>query len=372
MNSVLHYRYLGFSLTMVMRFFTAIFFLMLLTSIFFAQDQILSMQKSTGDIQVETSKDGSEGEYRKARWQRFFDDEKTNAFDPNLLKDKKIANFSSSSFASPYKKTSSIGENVNSEQGLSKTIFKRKSFYALNSRRFFSSAKTANAANFLKPEPLIAEPFDKKTDGELPVADTGFNWKSAFKQSLLFLSIQHGYALTQPKTREALQGNFLKDYASSVKSLHGWEDGGRFFTNYIAHPMQGSFMGFIQIQNDPKGIKQRFGASGDYWRSRMKAMAWSAAWSTQFEIGPLSQASIGNVGLKGKQTWIDIVITPTVGTAFLITEDAIDRFVIERIERMSDNYYVMAFARMLLNPSRTMANIIRFKFPWYRDRKRIH
>jgi hypothetical protein len=48
----------------------------------------------------------------------------------------------------------------------------------------------------------------------------------------------------------------------SVKALRGWEDGGRFFTNYIAHPMQGSFVGFIQVQNDPKGMKQRFGGSG--------------------------------------------------------------------------------------------------------------
>jgi hypothetical protein len=85
------------------------------------------------------------------------------------------------------------------------------------------------------------------------------------------------------------QRQFLDDYVQSVKALRGWEDGGRFFTNYIAHPMQGSFVGFIQVQNDPKGMKQRFGGSGDYWRSRMKAMAWSAAWSTQFEIGPISQ-----------------------------------------------------------------------------------
>ena len=196
----------------------------------------------------------------------------------------------------------------------------------------------------------------------------GFRWRPAIQQALLFLAVQHGYAFTQPKTREALKGRFFHDYVKSVKSLHGWDDGGRFFTNYLAHPMQGSFVGFIQIQNDPKGMKQRFGTSGDYWRSRMKAMAWSAAWSTQFEIGPISQASIGNVGLKGKQTWEDIIITPTVGTAMLISEDALDRFVIERIERGTNNFYLRIFSRMLLNPTRTVANLIRFKHPWYRDR----
>ncbi len=210
-------------------------------------------------------------------------------------------------------------------------------------------------------------------NADKPIAETerGFNWGAAIEQSLLFLAVQHGYALTQPKTRSALKGNFFGDYVKSVKSLHGWGDGGRFFTNYIAHPMQGAFTGYIQIHNDPKGKRQRFGNSSDYWKSRMKALGWSALWSTQFEIGPISQASIGNVGLSGKQTWVDIVITPTVGTAMLITEDALDRFVIERLERRTDNYYLMVFSRMLLNPTRTMANLIRFKLPWYRDRGRM-
>lgn len=206
---------------------------------------------------------------------------------------------------------------------------------------------------------------DAKTD--VKPEKTGFDWKSAFKQSLLFLGVQHGYAFTQSKTRRELKGNFFKDYFKSVKSLRGWEDGGRFFTNYIAHPMQGSMTGFIQIQNDSKGKKLDFGTSGDYWRSRLKAMAWSAAWSTQFEIGPLSQASIGNVGLKGKQTWVDIVITPTVGTAMLIAEDAADKYLIRRFE--TKGFYAKIFSRMLLNPTRTLANTIRFKAPWHRDNR---
>ncbi len=198
----------------------------------------------------------------------------------------------------------------------------------------------------------------------------GFRWRPALQQSLLFLAVQHGYAMTQPKTRRDLKGKFFQDYIDSVKSLRGWADGGKFFTNYIAHPMQGSFVGFIQIQNDPKGMKQRFGASGDYWRSRMKALAWSAAWSTQFEIGPVSQAAIGNVGLHGKQTYVDLVVTPTVGIGMLVAEDALDRYLIERIERGTGNLYVTIGSRMFLNPTRTIANLFRFKKPWFRDRPR--
>ncbi|MFN2501620.1 MAG: hypothetical protein ABR530_06375 [Pyrinomonadaceae bacterium] len=194
-----------------------------------------------------------------------------------------------------------------------------------------------------------------------------FQWGPAIKQSLLFLAVQHSYALTQPKTRRSLRGPFLKDYFRSVRSLSGWEDGGRFFTNYIAHPMQGSFLGFIQVQNDPSGRNQSISGSPHYWKSRLKALAWSAAWSTQFEIGPISQASIGNVGLYGKQTYVDIVMTPTAGLAMLLAEDTLDKYVVRRIERHMNNFYLKILLRMILNPTRTVANVVRFKTPWYRD-----
>lgn len=202
---------------------------------------------------------------------------------------------------------------------------------------------------------------------DAPVAGKRFRWRAALEQTMLFLSVQHGYALTQPKTRRDLRGPFFRDYFRSVRSLHGWGDGGRFFTNYVAHPMQGSLLGFIQVQNDPAGARQRFGRTGGYWRSRMKALAWSAAWSTQFELGPVSQASIGNVGLHGKQSYVDVVMTPTAGTALLVAEDALDRYVVERLERRWRNRYVRILSRMTLNPTRTAANLLRFKKPWHRD-----
>ena len=210
-------------------------------------------------------------------------------------------------------------------------------------------------------------PTPTPTPGARAAADAHFRWGPALEQSLLFLSVQHGYALTQPKTRRDLRGPFLKDYFASVRALHGWRDGGKFFTNYVAHPMQGSLMGLVQIQNDPAGSRLKFGKSREYWRSRAKALAWSAAWSTQFEIGPLSQASIGNVGLHGKQTYVDLVMTPMGGLGLLVAEDALDRYVIERIERRTHNRYVMILSRMALNPTRSSANLLRFKKPWHRD-----
>ena len=225
---------------------------------------------------------------------------------------------------------------------------------------------------FLEPSPTSDHhrENDRVTDESAaqPAGDQHFQWVTAIKQSLIFLGVQHGYAMTQPKTRRDLKGPFFRDYFRSVKSLHGWEDGGRFFTNYVAHPLQGSFLGFIQVQNDPKGKNLSFNQSPAYWRSRMKAFAWSAAWSTQFEIGPVSQASIGNVGLHGKQTYVDLVVTPTAGVGFLILEDFLDKHLIHLIERRnSGNFYLMVVSRMLLNPARSAANLMRFKTPWYRD-----
>src|SRR5215217_2137064 len=225
--------------------------------------------------------------------------------------------------------------------------------------------------SFLEPSPSSSrhyrENYDPVDDKQI-AGDQSFHWSTAIKQSLVFLGVQHGYAMTQPKTRRDLSGPFFKDYGRSVKSLHGWADGGRFFTNYIAHPMQGSFLGFIQIQNDPKGMSLSFDKSSAYWRSRLKALAWSAAWSTQFEIGPISQASIGNVGLHGKQTYVDLVVTPVGGFGLLVLEDFADKHIIRMIERRNaGNFYIKVASRTFLNPTRSVANLLRLKAPWCRD-----
>jgi hypothetical protein len=206
-----------------------------------------------------------------------------------------------------------------------------------------------------------------------PVPDEpkGFDWGGATKQSLLFLGIQHGYRMTEEKTTRELRGPFFRDYFQSVGGLGGWEDGGRFFTNYVAHPMQGAITGFIQIQNDPKGIGQEFRFAKPYWTSRLKAMGWAAVCSTQFEIGPVSQASLGNVGggkyEQRKMAYVDLVVTPTVGAGWVILEDALDRHVVRWIESKTTNGVARKVSRMVLNPMRTCANALRFKAPWHRD-----
>lgn len=197
-----------------------------------------------------------------------------------------------------------------------------------------------------------------------------FHWEPALRQSFLFLLIEHGFrAGTQGYTRQrTVEGPFFQDWFDSVGGIRGWDDGDAFAANYIGHPMQGAAAGYIQVQNDPKGITQEFGRSPEYWKSRMKATAWSAAYSVQSELGPLGEATIGNVGQKrGTGGAVDLVVTPVAGLGWMVTEDALDKYVIRRVEQKSQSRNLRALTRSLLNPSRSFANLLRRKPPWHRD-----
>src|SRR5580704_16116219 len=158
-----------------------------------------------------------------------------------------------------------------------------------------------------------------QTEAGIP-AEGHFGWKSALLQSLEFLVIEHGMRIAaEPDTRSNLGGPFWRDYARSIGGTSGWGDRDPWAVNYVGHPFQGAVSGFIQIQNDPEYKASEFGASSRYWRSRVRSLAWSAAYSTQFELGPLSEASIGNVGLKrGTAGFVDLVVTPTGGFGVIL------------------------------------------------------
>ena len=200
-----------------------------------------------------------------------------------------------------------------------------------------------------------------------------FKWRSALEQVVSFLMIEHAYRVAkEPTTRKELAGPFFTDYVESVKGLGGWGDGDEFYVNYIGHPMEGAVSGFIEVQNDPRGSKMRFGSEG-YWKNRLRAVAFTTVYSTQFEIGPISEASIGNVGgdrrielPNGGQGFVDLVITPTLGTGWLVGEDILDRYVIEKLERKTSNRFLQMMFRGL-NPARSFSNMLRGKVPWHRD-----
>ena len=179
--------------------------------------------------------------------------------------------------------------------------------------------------------------------------------------------------LFQKRTNSELGGPFFRDWEKSVKNLRGWADGDIFFINYVAHPMQGAATGRIFINNSDKSKKQEFGTSKDYWTSRMKAMAWSAFWSTQFELGPVSEASIGNVGIhdnvgRSRMGWVDLVMTPTAGTGVLIGEDIIDKYILKNwLEKQTVSRTKIKVFRTFFTPTTSFVNLLRGKLPWKRD-----
>ena len=243
------------------------------------------------------------------------------------------------------------------------------------------SASTADRADLQRSK---AADFDQTIEdtGVKPTAiqentDFSFHWKPAMIQSGLFLAIQHGFRMTEPKTRDELDGPFFRDWKQSVKNLHGWDDGGKSFTSYLAHPMQGALTARIFVNNSGRAKRAEFGPTKEYWQTRAKAMIWAAVWSTQFEIGPLSEASLGNVGQKlykghhSKMTYGDLIVTPTVGVIWAVGEDAIDKYVLAGwIEKKVNNRFLMKIVRSVLTPTTSFANILRGRAPWRRDFRR--
>lgn len=199
--------------------------------------------------------------------------------------------------------------------------------------------------------------------------EKGIDWGGLTRSSFLFLGVQHGFRIaTEPGTRQGLKEPFFSGYAASLSSLRGWSDGDPFLVNYIGHPMQGAVSGFIWVNHDREFRTVEFGDGAAYWKSRLRATAFSAVYSAQFEVGPLSEASIGQVQKYYPQHgFVDHVVTPIIGSAWMIGEDAIDKHLIKPLERRISNPVLLVFIRGGLNPARSFGNAMSFRVPWARD-----
>jgi hypothetical protein len=219
-----------------------------------------------------------------------------------------------------------------------------------------------------------------------------FHWGRALTESFEFLTIQHFYISKADERFDVhMKGRILKHYWSDWgKSLHtwvdsGWDDGDPFLDNYVAHPVQGALTGYIQVQNDPAGRAVEFSNTKAYWKSRLKAMAWATAYSVQFEIGPFSEMTVEKYGTFGHWTMpghtkkvngegqVDLVVTPLGAMAWMLAEDYLDHKLMRGIENHIGNHFLINTLRCMLNPTRSGANVLHFKAPWYRpSRDGVH
>jgi hypothetical protein len=187
-------------------------------------------------------------------------------------------------------------------------------------------------------------------------------------ESLNLTLIEHGTRVAfQAKTRRELGGSFWRDYRRSVHVPKTWEDRDNWLVNYIGHPIHGAGAGYLWLDHDA-GAPSDIGLDSKYWSSRSRALAFSAVYGLQFEIGPLSEASIGNVGMRAETTgWVDYVVTPVGAFGLIIAEDALDRFFVKWVEQHTSNRVWRASLRLIFNPGRTLANTAEGRLPWYRE-----
>jgi hypothetical protein len=195
-----------------------------------------------------------------------------------------------------------------------------------------------------------------------------FQWKPAFAQYWLETSIQHGWRFAHENgTRDALYGPWFKDWINSIGETRGWDDSDGWHASYVGHPLNGGIYGFIEQNNDPLYRKVEWGDGRIYWMSRVRALAFAAVASTQWTLGPASEASLGNVQQHASPGFIDLVNTPGLGVAEMMGEDMIDRYLIIPVENHVANPWILLVVRSLGNPARSFANLMAFKFGWTRE-----
>lgn len=256
-------------------------------------------------------------------------------------------------------------------------------YSALTSTKTEHDSETTSAV-ISAAQPKLQSEFQRNTQCETAVLrgkPCRVSWWRVLSESFFFLSAQHlGNIALDSDTRDALtHGSFWGDYAYCVEHYRWsrWKDDDPFGVDYIGHPMMGAVTNSIYEQNDPKQRALMYENSRRYWMGRLRATAYSAAYSAQWKVGPLSEASIGNTGINtyyrpdiGRYTnetgMQDFFITPIGGLAWNVGEDVIDRYILSRVRHGTRNKWLL-LASSLSTPGKSAANVTRFRAPYYRD-----
>jgi hypothetical protein len=266
--------------------------------------------------------------------------------------------------------------NLAGEPGLADTKLPGSAYASLN----LTSASVSGGAPNAK---MTTDELDAACQsGALRGKPCKVSWLPILWESLESTTIENvGNIALDSDTRNALTSHPY--WATYIKCVHQfryrqWRDDDDFVVDYIGHGMQGAAVASIFEQHDPKGRGLVYVNNGNYWRSRLKAMAWITVYEIQWKIGPAGEASVGSSGLntyftprvKGRSTnetgFQDFLDTPVVGFWWNVAEDAMDRFVMPHIWKRTHNKWILT-ALFPLTPCKAAANILRYKPFYYRD-----
>lgn len=209
------------------------------------------------------------------------------------------------------------------------------------------------------------------------------HWRQLLISSAVFITWQNtANAYSSYWYREeTMTGKWWDRYINSVTGykFSVWSDGNPMLDDYIGHPFMGAITNSLWIQNDPKGMTLDVSNTWPYWRSRLRALAYSTVYSTEWKLGPIGESGVGHMGdhvsydngrVRNETGFVSLVTTPVGGTLWTMTEDVMDRKVIRRLEGFSHNPFLL-MGYSFLTPGRTTGNLLRFRPPWYRDSRTV-
>jgi hypothetical protein len=223
------------------------------------------------------------------------------------------------------------------------------------------------------------------TAGSLNRKDCRFHWWPAFREQTQYLFIETGWNLgTNTHVWQATtHGHWFHNWMESVEGFKfsRWNDANPISDDYVGHPMMGAISMDIFIQNYPRGMSIEAQNTKEYWHSRLWGLLWSTIYSTQWKLGPISEASFGNTGKDtafdknaGHKTngtgTVGLVITPVGGWIWTLGEDFVDLHLLRYADQKTTNPLLL-FGMGFANPCRSFANLMRFKAPWYRDTRPV-
>jgi hypothetical protein len=243
----------------------------------------------------------------------------------------------------------------------------------------FIPADPAHAMAYVQKGIGAHVPLNQCPTDETKARECRIHWHQLIIEASLYNAFQDaGNLYTGYWYRyETMHGKWWDRYIASAEGWRWdrWEDNNPWLDDYVGHSMMGAITNYLWIQNDPKGMTVEQANNWIYWRSRLRALAFSTAFSFWWKLGPTGEAAIGHNGdhyfhdkgvLTNETGWVELVTTPLGGLGWTLGEDALDKHLFRKIAAKPRRPVTLLLASFL-TPSKATANIFRFRPPWYRD-----